>query len=283
MSSVSRLLVKSPGSKPGLHRIAGPGDAGLRFLEFSLLNLAPEFPSWSASTGSREYSFDVYSGKISVEGRGPDGPFELRHVGRRDSVFNGPPEVVYLPPGCEFTVRATDVARVGIFTAPSTARTPPAHVGGDQAIKLTVGRGNWTRNVVTSIGNNLAAESLLLGETLNPAGNWSSAPPHKHDTHSGGAAVPAEVPMEEIYHFQIDPPQGFGMMRVYTAPDAPEPFDEALVVEDGDTVLIPRGYHPVAAAPGYRLHYTWGMAGEERRYGAWTEDPRHVWVKTASA
>ena len=47
--------------------------------------------------------------------------------------------------------------------------------------------------------------------------------------------------------------------------------------------LIARGYLPVAAAPGYRVHCIWGMAGEERRYGAWTDDPKRIWVKSASA
>ena len=35
----------------------------------------------------------------------------------------------------------------------------------------------------------------------------------------------------------------------------------------------------VVAAPGYELHYTWVLAGEERRYGAWVDDPRHAWTK----
>jgi 5-deoxy-D-glucuronate isomerase len=28
-------------------------------------------------------------------------------------------------------------------------------------------------------------------------------------------------------------------------------------------------------------YYTWVLAGEERRYGAWADDPRHAWVKNA--
>ena len=278
MRSSSRLLVKSRGAKPGLHRIAGPGDAGLRFLEFFILQLGPGFISYSGTTGDREFTLDLFSGQADVEGTTPSGEkFRFPAVGQRASAFAGPPEMIYLPAGCRFVAQSSGRARIGIFTAPSRARNPVAYVPGASALKVTVGKGNWTRNVVTSIGNNVAAERLIVGETLNPPGNWSSAPPHKHDTRTGDT----EVPMEEIYHFHIDPPQGFGMMRVYTGPGDPEPFDEGLVVEDGDTVLIPRGYHPVAAAPGYRVHYTWGMAGEERRYGAWTEDPKHVWVKTA--
>jgi 5-deoxy-glucuronate isomerase len=51
-------------------------------------------------------------------------------------------------------------------------------------------------------------------------------------------------------------------------------------VEHGDTVLIPRGYHPVVACPGYALNYTWVLAGEGRTYGAWSDDPKHSWIKT---
>jgi len=276
MQPSGKLLVKSPGDAPGLHRVAGPGDAGLRFLEFLILNLNPEYPSYSGRTGEREFTLDFFCGDCGVEGTTPSGePFEFHGVGKRPSAFSGPPEMVYLPAGSHYTIRSASKARLGIFTAPGNTATPPAYIPADKAFKKTVGTGNWTREVVTSVGDNFPARSLLVGETLNPPGNWSSAPPHKHDTFRGDA----EVPMEEIYYFQVDPPQGFGLMRVYTGPEDPDPLDEAIVVENGDTVLIPRGYHPVAAAPGYQVHYTWGMAGQARRYGAWTEDPRHAWVR----
>jgi len=53
----------------------------------------------------------------------------------------------------------------------------------------------------------------------------------------------------------------------------------AYVIENNDTVVIPRGYHPVVAAPGYQLYYLWILAGKERRYGAWSDDPRHKWIR----
>jgi len=56
-------------------------------------------------------------------------------------------------------------------------------------------------------------------------------------------------------------------------------MDEVYIVEQGDTVVIPRGYHPVGAAPGYSLNYTWAMAGEIRKPGASFDDPRHAWLK----
>jgi 5-deoxy-glucuronate isomerase len=119
------------------------------------------------------------------------------------------------------------------------------------------------------------AQRLLAGETLNPPGNWSSYPPHKHDRSN----PPLEAILEEVYFFRTKPAQGFGLMWTYTAADDPDGFSTVFVVEDGDTVLLPKGYHPVVAAPGYQLHYTWVLAGEERRYGAWADDPRHAWVK----
>src|SRR5579885_2929818 len=153
----------------------------------------------------------------------------------------------------------------------------PAHIPPTGAMKNSVGKDNWSRTVYTHIGNNLAAAHLICGETINRPGGWSSCPPHKHDRF----APPSEVPMEEAYYFLVEPRQGFGFMRVYTDPADPDPFDHAYAVENGDTVLIPRGYHPVVACPGYTLNYTWVLAGEGRTYGAWSDDPKHAWIKTA--
>ena len=85
--------------------------------------------------------------------------------------------------------------------------------------------------------------------------------------------------MEEVYFFQPEPKEGFGFMRVYTAAGDKDPFDLSFAVEDGDTVIIPRGYHPVVAFPGYTLNYTWALAGEGRTYGAWSDDPKYSWIK----
>jgi len=110
------------------------------------------------------------------------------------------------------------------------------------------------------------ARRLMVGDTFNPPGHWSSFPPHKHDGRDG------EPALEEVYHFRLDPPEGFGIQRLYDAGE-----NALFSVEDGDCVLIPRGYHPVAAPPGYRLYYLWVLAGTERRL-ALHEDPRHAWI-----
>src|SRR5438552_2106397 len=85
-----------------------------------------------------------------------------------------------------------------------------------------------------------------------------------------------EPVLEEVYHYRIDPPQGFGVQMLYSADG--ESITHA--VRDGDAVLLPYGYHPVSAPPGYRLYYLWGMAGVERRL-ALHEDPQHSWITKA--
>ena len=111
----------------------------------------------------------------------------------------------------------------------------------------------------------------MVGETFNPPGNWSSYPPHKHDGKDG------EPTLEEVYYFTIDPPQGFGQQILYTN----DGESASHSVRDGDTVLLPYGYHPVSASPGYRLCYLWGMAGEQRKL-ALHEDPAHKWIHDAT-
>ena len=132
-----------------------------------------------------------------------------------------------------------------------------------------MGEGSWARNVRTILGPEHAASRLLVGETLNPEGRWSSYPPHKHDTHE----PPDEVRLEEVYLFRVQPENGFGVQILY------EPGKErSFVVRDGDVAVIPSGYHPVVAAPGYELYYLWVMAGQGREMVP-RFDPEHVWVQ----
>jgi len=261
----------------GFQQIVRPGV--LRFLDFARLNLAKGHKHSGKAQG-REYVLDIFSGTATVTIETAAGQRQVfSNVGARADVFSGPPVMVYWPPQSSYEVRAeSDGFDAGIFSAPSATTTPPALLEGAAVVAKQVGRDNWQRTVYSALGENVAAERLLAGETLNPPGNWSSYPPHKHDR----AKPPQEAVLEEIYFFHTKPAQGFGLMWTYTAPDDPDGFSTVFVVEDGDTVLLPKGFHPVVAAPGYQLHYTWVLAGEERRYGAWADDPRHAWVKSSA-
>jgi 5-deoxy-glucuronate isomerase len=124
------------------------------------------------------------------------------------------------------------------------------------------------------IGPEQPASRLLLGETINPPGNWSSYPPHRHDRHN----PPEEAELEEVYLFKVDPPAGFGVQMLYD-----ERGDErAFVVRDDDVAAIRHGYHPVVAASGYALYYLWVLAGQGREMMP-RLDPDHAWVQDAGA
>ena len=268
--------VKASRSGEKLQQIVAPGT--LRFLDFARLTLAPE-EQYSAATVDREHVLDLFSGEALVEVTTAQGERQyFPRAGGRADVFSGPPVVVYVPPGSAYTITATSGRLdAGIFSAPSTVTsTPAALLEGPAVVAKEVGRSNWQRTVYSALAESVRAERLIAGETLSPSGNWSSFPPHKHDRKN----PPNEAVLEEVYFFRFKPASGFGLMWTYTAPDDPDGFSDAFVIQDGDTVLLPKGYHPVVTAPGYQCHYTWVLAGEERRYGAWADDPDYAWVKS---
>lgn len=259
--------------------IVGPGSAPLRWLRVRALRLEERDPEWDFQTGEEEAVLDIFGGlctvHIQTEGVGSA---TFPEIGGRPNVFQGKPTLVYIPKGARVSLFAESPAFEAVLvSAPARNVYPPALIYPEETQTRLIGRDNWQRTVVTGVGDNVQADRLIVGETINPPGNWSSAPPHKHDRMGNG-----EVPMEEIYLYKLNPAQGFALQRVYTAPDDPDPFDVTYAVRDGDLVVLPRGYHPVVAAPGYQLFYLWALAGEERRYGAWSDDPEHAWIKGAS-
>ncbi len=254
--------------------IVAPGS--MRFLDFARLQMK-KGESHSGATVEREYVLDIFSGTASITIESVRGRKQVYpRAGERADVFSGPPVMLYLPPHSTYEITAaSDALDVGIFSAPAETLNYPRLMEGKDVGKTDAGRDNWRRIVYSALTETVPADRLLAGETLNPSGNWSSYPPHKHDQNN----PPNEAVLEEVYFFRVKPAQGYGFIWTYTEPGDPQGFSTVFVVEDGDTVLLPKGYHPVVAAPGYELHYTWVLAGEERRYGAWKDDPRHAWVR----
>jgi 5-deoxy-glucuronate isomerase len=191
---------------------------------------------------------------------------------RRD-VFDDRASALYLPPGQTLDVQVDAGSNhpayfeAVVFSTPAPDGGHATFVGPDGVQVMPRGRANYSREVHNIFVDDPHVRRLMVGETFNPPGNWSSFPPHKHDGRDG------EPTLEEVYYFRVDPPQGFGQQMLYT--NDGECVTHA--VKDGDTVLLPYGYHPVSAAPGYRLYYLWGMAGEQRKL-ALHEDPAHTWI-----
>jgi 5-deoxy-glucuronate isomerase len=251
------------GDGPGVHVLEG----GLGELGFALLRAATGAPA-RVELGDREGLLVLLEGSaatVSVD----DAAFELPP---RGSVFTDGPSAVYAPPGSVLELRA-DARLAGLYTAGARGAAPTAYAVLPEEVEVVHrGQGNFARQVRDILPEHRPGTRLLVGETINPPGNWSSAPPHKHDRN----APPAELAMEEVYLFRVDPPQGFGLQLSY---HADPPAEAAYPVRDLDVVAIPAGYHPVVAGPGYGLYYLWGLAGSARTL-RWYADPVHAWVDT---
>jgi len=202
---------------------------------------------------------------------------ESYELSRRESVFDGPADMVYI--GIEQTYTLSGEGRFAICGARATRSFPNRRVAAaDVAVELR-GAGNCSRQV-HNFGTATAfeADSLIACEVITPGGNWSSYPAHKHEENTD-----VETQLEEIYYFEIDDSPagtpGFGYHRVYGTPQRPiEVLEE---VRSGDVVLVPHGYHgPSIAAPGHHMYYLNVMAGSGPNR-AWLicDDPNHTWLR----
>ncbi|MBO3752257.1 5-deoxy-glucuronate isomerase [Streptosporangiaceae bacterium NEAU-GS5] len=186
-------------------------------------------------------------------------------LGGRESVFDGPTDFAYLPIGTQ--ARIVGYGRFALPAARATRRLP-ARYGPAQDVPIEVrGGGAATRTLRNFCAPDaFECDRLMAVEVITPGGNWSSYPPHKHDTPDGQEAV-----LEEIYYFEGGP----GVQQVYGT------HEVLAQVEAGDVVLVPHGYHgPSMAMPGYDLYYLNVLAGPgEERSMAFSDDPRHAWIR----
>jgi 5-deoxy-glucuronate isomerase len=145
----------------------------------------------------------------------------------------------------------------------------PIYISPDSLTPNNVGRDNWQRKVTMIAKPDFPSQKLILGETVNPPGNWSGVPTHKHDTAWPGV----ESFHEELYYFRVDRPGGWGIERVYDK----NGLDQILLLQDRVVTIMPRGYHTVAAAPGFTLFYTFVLAGPSKTLLA-PLDPDQAWI-----
>lgn len=246
-----------------------PESAGWIYVGFDLYPLKAG-ESASGVTGEREVCLVLISGRAKVSGAGQD----FGAIGERMSPFDGKPWSVYVPAGADWAVTAETDLTLAVCSAPGTPGSHEARLIGPDALhQETRGTGSNTRYVTNILPEWEPADSLLVVEVITPGGNTSSYPPHKHDTDN----LPLESALEEVYYHRLSPPQGYAFQRVYTDDRA---LDEAMTVEDGDVVLVPRGYHPCAAIHGYDLYYLNVMAGPKRIW-KFHNEPAHEWLLQA--
>jgi 5-deoxy-glucuronate isomerase len=263
---MTNLLVHSNrAAADGVRLSVTPESAGWRYVGFEVRALK-KGQRFTSPPGPRELCLVVLSGKARVVA----GDFDSGVIGERANVFAGLPWSVYVPPRREVVVEAAEDCEVALCTAPAEGRLPPRVIPPSEVQALVRGMDSNARHIRNILPETAQAESLLVVEVITPGGHWSSYPPHKHDRD----AFPEETLLEETYYHRLSPKQGFAFQRVYTDDRS---LDETMTIEDGDVVMVPRGYHPVGAPHGYDLYYLNVMAGPKR---AWRfhNDPAHEWM-----
>lgn len=225
------------------------------------------------------------AGSFSVTYRTADGQSSAQQLVGRRSVFDGQPDVLYLPVGASAVLSGR--GRVAVAEAPATETHPVTYMPKSRVPLELRGAGRSSRQVHNfGTPEVLAASKFIVCEVITPAGNWSSFPAHKHDENVPGV----ESRLEEIYYFETAVSRGlnapadadpFGLFATYPS-SAGEIVIDA-IVRSGDIALVPYGYHgPAAAAPGYDMYYLNVMAGPDpERVWNITDDPTHAWVRSS--
>jgi 5-deoxy-glucuronate isomerase len=262
---MSPLLIKpAHGAADGrVHHIT-PASAGWSYVGFEVFDLAPG-QALAQATEGREACLVLLSGRAEVSAGGQD----FGTLGERSSPFEGAPWSVYVPARSRWRVVATTPVELAVCSSPAEGRLPARLIPPGDVGQETRGKGTNTRYVRNILPDSAAAETLLVVEVVTPGGNWSSYPPHKHDTD----APPRETYLEETYYHRLARP-GFAVQRVYTDDLS---LDETMAVADRDVVLVPRGYHPVGAPIGFDLYYLNTMAGPVRQWH-FTLAPEHAFL-----
>jgi 5-deoxy-glucuronate isomerase len=237
-----------------------PSRAGWRYIDFAVRQIAPGVP-WITTTGRAECCLVLLRGSCRVWYGGA-----MAELGPRADVFSSYPHAIYLPPRTDVRVEADQPTELADGRAPARKRFPPRVIRPEDCGFEIRGGANATRQIVDIMPPSFPADRLLVCEVFTPAGNWSSYPPHKHDTDR----PPREVKLEEIYYYRFADRDAYGLQRLYDARE-----DRTLSVRHGDVVLIRSGYHPFVTAYGYNAYYLNVLAGQRRSMAA-SDDPRYA-------
>ena len=267
MSSPLLLKPQHAGAAGQVHHIT-PQQAGWRYVGFEVFDLRPG-EELVRDTRGCELCLVLLSGVASVSA----GDQTFASIGGRSTVFDGRPFAVYVPARSRAVIRAESVCELAVCSAPAQGRLEPRLIRPEQIGEEVRGTGTNTRYVRNILPQTEPAERLLVVEVLTPGGHWSSYPPHKHDSLEGG-----ETQLEETYYYRLSPPGGFAFQRVYTDDRS---LDETIAIEDRNLVLVPRGYHPVAAPHGFELYYLNVMAGPVRSWRV-TDAPGYEFLAPAA-
>jgi 5-deoxy-glucuronate isomerase len=257
--TAERCIVRDTASRKGRTRSVSPETSASRFLHYGRIVLDAGDAKVAFETGAHETGLVCLKGsaQVTTEGAG----YTLTRY-----------DALYVPRGAKVEVRpeasGCDLAEIA---APVERRHPVQYVSfqklqGDPGLHFKAGGPASERMLNILLGKNVEAGRIMAGVTFSSPGNWTSWPPHEH------AAL-----AEEAYVYIDMPAPSWGVQFVYTDPKSPE---LAVVVREGDCVLMPKGYHPNVAAPGGTINFLWIMAAHreetDRLFGVVNVQPEYA-------
>ena len=251
-------------SGQGSLMIVEPDNKIMEYVHMEYLRLSIG-QSYVVGREDREMGILLMGGKIKASYK------KIQEVidGRPNS-FSGLPHAIYVPAGKSIEITALSPFEAAIYGTPAEKKGNIEIIRPADIKILDIGSGNWYINGYFVIGSDFPAQKLIIGETQIPSGNWCSVPPHSHEKDVPGV----ETKLEEIYLFKFKPEQGFGFQGLYSDD---RNLDYAYILRNNSVILVPGGYHPNVAGPGYEMRMFWGMGGRSRHWIPF-EDPDHKWV-----
>lgn len=253
--NIDRCVVRDTAARKGRSYAVTPGPTAARHLHYGriILDASEEL---AFDTGERETGLICLKGHARVTAGGSTHslvPFDALYVPRDATI-----EIASGAAGVDFAELAAPV-----ITRHPVQFVAFADVQQDAGLHFQAGSDASRRELNILIGKNVAAGRIMAGVTFSAPGNWTSWPPHEH------AAM-----LEEAYLYVDMPAPAFGIQLVYTDARTPE---LAVVVREGDCVLMPEGYHPNVAAPGGPINFLWMMAAKredvDRQFGVVNVQP----------
>ncbi|RDJ19807.1 inositol utilization protein [Bosea caraganae] len=247
-------------------------DPALPHVYFNLLKLGPG-EALEQTLPTYESVYVVLSGTadIIVDGE------RFGEVGKRRDIWSGEADSVYAPVGSKVRLEnatgPVEIAVAGGLCEDDGLKAFRILPGEVSMVDVGSPETHSRRRIFHILGQNGEgrAGNLLVSELYADPGCWSGYPPHKHDADRDG-----ETAHDELYHYRYDPGTGFGAQIIYADGKA-----ECFMVQDRDTILVDRGYHPTVTSPGHRCYIFTILVGKTQRGLVQHFDDRHAHLMAA--
>ncbi len=219
-----------------------PSDLGLEFTSVRRIELFPG-SSVPFETTNTEMCIVVIKGQMDFQCCALKGT--LNEKGRAE--FR---DMLFLPPHTRAECSGSETILMA-YEAPSELGANYAHIrfqdiDANPKYRHVYGKPQTcsVRDVWNYVDSDFRCSRLMMGICVGRDGGWTAWPPHEHGAER-----------EEIYVY-FDMGNSFGVQLVYE--DLSDP-GIAVVVQEGDLVSIPRGYHPNVGSPAGRISYVYCM------------------------